>query len=222
LPDRRPFDVEAYIASTRAKGCFICGLVSGDPAFAHHMVFEDDFAVAFLNKHPPLAGYVLVCPKAHREQVTGDFSREDYLRLQALVYDVCEALRRTLEVERVYVLSLGSQQANRHVHWHVAPLPPGVPLKEQQFKALDVERVGVLAMDDAEMADLARRIASALASVRAEPWRHGPVSPLGAHPRTSRSLKPITAPGVVSAATAASSRAWPSAISSSVRCSKVE
>ena len=168
MPERRPFDVEAYVASFRTRRCFICGLVDGDPDFAHHLVFEDDFAVAFLNKNPPLAGYVLVCPKAHREQVTGDFSRDDYLRLQALVYDVSEALRRTLEVERVYILSLGSQQGNRHVHWHVAPLPPGVPLKEQQFKALDVERTGVLVMDEAEMADLARRIAGALVSVRAE------------------------------------------------------
>jgi histidine triad (HIT) family protein len=162
LPDRVPFDVEAYVASIGTRPCFICGLVAGDPAFAHHIVFEDDFAVAFLNKYPPLAGYTLVCPKAHREQVTGDFSREDYLRLQALVFDVSEALRRTLDVERVYILSLGSQQANRHVHWHVAPLPPGVPLKEQQFAALNVEHAGVLVMDDAEMADLARRISQAM------------------------------------------------------------
>jgi hypothetical protein len=53
------------------------------------------------------------------------------------------------------------------VHWHVAPLPPGVPLEEQQFAALDVVRAGVLVMDEAEMADLAGRIADALASVRA-------------------------------------------------------
>jgi diadenosine tetraphosphate (Ap4A) HIT family hydrolase len=40
--------------------------------------------------------------------------------------------------ERRYVLSLGSQQGNRHVHWHVVPLPPGVPYHEQQTALFDV------------------------------------------------------------------------------------
>jgi diadenosine tetraphosphate (Ap4A) HIT family hydrolase len=71
---------------------------------------------------------------------------------------------RVVPTERLYVLSLGSQQANRHVHWHVAPLPPGVPLDEQQFAALDVTRAGVLRLSDAEMADLARRIGEALSA----------------------------------------------------------
>lgn len=41
-----------------------------------------------LNKYPVLYGYSLVVPKAHKEQVTGDFSQEEYLRLQALIYAV--------------------------------------------------------------------------------------------------------------------------------------
>jgi ATP adenylyltransferase len=53
-------------------------------------------------------------------------------------------------------MSLGSQSGNRHVHWHVAPLPPGVPYQEQQFAAFSWDR-GVLALPD-DMADLARRI----------------------------------------------------------------
>jgi diadenosine tetraphosphate (Ap4A) HIT family hydrolase len=162
LPERRKFDVASYVESIRTRPCFICGLVAGDPAFAHHVVYEDDFAIAFLNKFPTLLGYVLVCPKAHLEQVTGDFSQEDYLRLQGVVYAVSQALRDVLEVERVYVLSLGSQQGNRHVHWHVATLPPGVAPEDQQFAALDTERAGYLAMDEAEMQQLASQIAGAI------------------------------------------------------------
>jgi histidine triad (HIT) family protein len=162
LPERRKFDVASYVESIRTRPCFICGLVAGDPAFAHHVVYEDDFAIAFLNKFPTLLGYVLVCPKAHLEQVTGDFSQEDYLRLQGVVYAVSQALRDVLEVERVYVLSLGSQQGNRHVHWHVAALPPGVAPEDQQFAALDTERAGYLAMDEAEMQQLASQIAGAI------------------------------------------------------------
>ena len=162
MPNRQKFDVEQYLKTVRDRPCFVCGLVSGDPGFAHHIVFEDDFAVAFLNKYPPLVGYVLVCPKAHLEQVTGDISPEDYLRLQAIVYAVSEALRTVLEVERIYILSLGSQSGNRHIHWHVAPLPPGVPFEHQQFAALDLERAGVLAMDEPEMTQLASKIAQAI------------------------------------------------------------
>jgi len=93
----------------------------------------------------------------HREQVTGDFAVEEYLLLQGAVYRVAEAVRHTVEPERVYILSLGSQQGNRHVHWHIAPLPPGVPFKEQQLAALSIQK-GVLDISDKEMAKLAGRI----------------------------------------------------------------
>jgi ATP adenylyltransferase len=161
MSERRAFDLEAYIERITRGPCFICALVAGDPDYRHHVVYEDDWAIAFLNKHPTLAGYTLVSPKPHREQVTSDFTAEEYHRLQELVRRVGEAVRRVTGAERVYILSLGSQQANSHVHWHVAPLPPGVPPEAQQFAALDVTR-GVLALSDAEMADLARRIGDEL------------------------------------------------------------
>ena len=66
-------------------------------------------------------------------------------------------MRRTVPTERLYVLSLGSREANRHVHWHVAPLPPGVPFDEQQLEALSPER-GVLDVPDEELAALGERL----------------------------------------------------------------
>jgi hypothetical protein len=62
--------------------------------------------------------------------------------------------------ERLYVLSLGSQQGNRHVHWHIAPLPPGLPFDQQQFAALDTDVCLDLAEDDFEV--LAERIRAEL------------------------------------------------------------
>jgi diadenosine tetraphosphate (Ap4A) HIT family hydrolase len=155
---RVPFELESYVERATKGPCFICRLVAGDPEYRHHIVYEDDHAIAFLNKYPTLVGHTLVCPKEHREQVTGDFTEAEYLSLQGLVWRVGEAVRRVTGAERVYIASLGSQQANRHVHWHVAPLPPGVPLEEQQFVAMDATKVGVVAMSEAEMADLAARI----------------------------------------------------------------
>ncbi|MEO8355185.1 MAG: hypothetical protein ABI621_04670 [Chloroflexota bacterium] len=65
--------------------------------------------------------------------------------------------KRTVDAERIYVLSLGSQQGNRHVHWHIAPLPHGVPFKQQQLEALNVEN-GILEISYEEMEELAGRI----------------------------------------------------------------
>lgn len=79
------------------------------------------------------------------------------MALQRAVYRVAEAVRRTVETERLYLLSLGSQQGNRHVHWHVAPLPAGVPFEQQQLEALRSE-YGILDISERDMAELARRI----------------------------------------------------------------
>jgi ATP adenylyltransferase len=99
----------------------------------------------------------LVAPARHQEQVTGDFTMQEYLALQQVVYRTAEAVRKAVSTERVYILSLGSQQGNRHVHWHIAPLPPGVPFKQQQLEMLRVEN-GILDIPDHEMKKLVRLI----------------------------------------------------------------
>ena len=152
---RRLIDHEA-IRKQIAGRCFICEMLSGNPEYAHNLVYEDDKTVAFLNRYPPLYGYVLVAPREHREQVTGDFSRDDYLALQSVIHRVSEAVRHVVPTARLYILSLGSQEANSHVHWHVAPLPSGVPFDQQQFAALDAKVY--LDLSDEEMANLAARI----------------------------------------------------------------
>lgn len=157
----KPFDMAAYVARITTGPCFICQIVAGNPARPHHIIYEDEQAIAFLNAYPPLYGYVLVAPRQHREQVTGDFALAEYLQLQAVIYRVTEAVRRVVPAERVYLLSLGSQQGNSHVHWHIAPLPPGVPFHRQQLAALQVED-GILDLSEAGMSALAAQIRAAL------------------------------------------------------------
>jgi diadenosine tetraphosphate (Ap4A) HIT family hydrolase len=161
LSQRQPFDTEAYIHRSQHGPCFICQIVAGNSEYRHHVIYEDDTAIVFLNKYPTLYGYILVAPREHREHVTGDFTLEEYLALQRLIYRVAEALRQVVPTERVYILSLGSQQGNRHVHWHIAPLPLGVPYREQQLEALRMEK-GVLALPDEEMSSLAQQIREAM------------------------------------------------------------
>lgn len=162
MDERKPFDLGAYTADIATRPCFICKLVQGDPAFAHHIIADDDDTIIFLSKYPTQRGYALVCPKAHREDLAEGLSRDDYLSLQAKVHRLSLALKRVFDAERIYVLSLGSQQGNRHLHFHVVPLPKGVPYEQQQYHALMAEH-GVLQIPDTEMAATAREIGKAYA-----------------------------------------------------------
>ena len=160
---RQPFDLKTYIRDIQTRPCFIYEIVAGNPAYTHEIIYQDDAAIAFLNKYPPLYGYVLVAPREHREQVTGDFTSEEYLILQQTIYWVAEAVRHVVKPERVYILSLGSQQGNQHVHWHIAPLPADVPFEQQQLEALRVEN-GFLQLSNDELALLTTQLREALNS----------------------------------------------------------
>jgi len=166
MSPRRRIDFEA-VRSELAGRCFICELLAGNPEYAHHVVYEDELAIAFLQRFQTLYGYVLVAPKEHREHVVADFSEDEYLELQRVIHLVGRALCRAVPTERLYVLSLGSQEGNRHIHWHLAPLPPGVPFEEQQLVALDSD-LG-LVLDEVELKELAARIREGLAQTGKDP-----------------------------------------------------
>jgi len=158
----RPFDLEAYVRRSREGPCFVCAFLAGDPEYRHHLVYEDEETVGFLSRYPTLRGYCLVAPRDHVESWLDDLDEARFLRFQAVVRRVGRAVAATVPTERMYSMSLGSQQGNAHLHWHLAPLPPGVPYERQQFRAVMAQH-GVLDVDDAEQADLARRIRAAAA-----------------------------------------------------------
>jgi histidine triad (HIT) family protein/ATP adenylyltransferase len=160
-PERSAFDIEQYVRRVREGPCFICAFVAGDPEYRHHVVLEDDDAVVFLSRYPTLLGYCLVAPKRHIENWVTDMAAPEFLRFQGVVHRVASAIAATLPTERMYSMSLGSQDGTAHLHWHVVPLPPGVPYHEQQFHALMASE-GVLAVDDSTQAALAMDISSHL------------------------------------------------------------
>ena len=100
-------------------------------------------------------------PRRHVEDVVRDLTPAEYLALQAAVHRVATAVCAVVQPERTYILSLGSMQGNAHVHWHIAPLPPGVPYREQQFHALMTEN-GIVAQTPGEVAVLGAAIRAAL------------------------------------------------------------
>lgn len=156
-----PFDVDKLVGRATSGRCFICEYLKGTTDYEHVRICETDLAVAFLSKYPTLFGQVIVAPREHREQVTGDFSETEYLEMQRFIFRIAEGVRQVLSPERIYVLSLGSQAANSHVHWHVAPLPRGVPLEQQQFHALMHEN-GAIEVTHEEQLEFARKLQSAI------------------------------------------------------------
>ena len=163
VSQRLPFDMAAYERRSREGPCFICAIAAGQPEYRDPtvMIYEDADVLVFLNRYPTLRGYTLVCPRRHVEHVIGDVSEEEYLRIQRWVYRVGHAVQQVVPTERLYLLSLGSQQGNRHVHWHVAPLPPGVAYQDQQLAALSMSR-GILSIPPDEMTQVAHQIRSRL------------------------------------------------------------
>ncbi|GAA4979960.1 diadenosine tetraphosphate (Ap4A) HIT family hydrolase [Nonomuraea thailandensis] len=162
LERKVPFDVAAYVERVKSRPCFICAIVAGDPGHAdEQIVYEDERHLAFLPRHPTVPGYVLVSPKRHVEHVVRDLGEHDFHAIMGLVRRVALAVESVVPSERTYVLSLGSQQGNAHLHWHVAALPPGIPYEEQQFHALMSEN-GVLPRTREQAEELAARLRAAL------------------------------------------------------------
>jgi diadenosine tetraphosphate (Ap4A) HIT family hydrolase len=163
LPTRRPFDLDAYVHRSRTGPCFVCAILEGHPDYRHDDVYEGPDIIAFLALYPTLLGHCIIAPKQHVEDWVHDLSEDQFSRLQVVVQRVARAVAATLPTERMYSFSLGSRQGNAHLHWHVTPLPPGVPYAEQQFKALMSES-GVLDVSPESQTDLAARIRSRLLS----------------------------------------------------------
>ena len=133
----------------------MCATLAGDRP--HHEVYEDADTIAFLARPVTLLGYCIVAPKRHVEDWVRELDENEFMTLQRVVHRVAEAVSEVVPTERMYSLSLGSKQGNAHLHWHVAPLPPGVPYGRQQYYALMMEN-GVLDVDDSSQAALARDI----------------------------------------------------------------
>jgi diadenosine tetraphosphate (Ap4A) HIT family hydrolase len=132
-------------------------MVAGGGRLPKSLIYEDDLALVFLDGYPRAYGYTLVAPKEHREQVTDDFTLQEYIELQKLVYRVTEAVREEVGASECTSTPSAPIRATPIVHWHVVPLPPGVPYGEQQGNWTRWSK-GVLKIPPEEMAALAVRI----------------------------------------------------------------
>ena len=157
-------DLAAYVDELRERNergeCFICDLVQHGHQQGH-IVFEDEVAVAFLPRRLTMPGRVLLAPRQHRTEVVDDFTEAEYISLQRRVHRVGRAVTTAFETERLYIFSFGARDGVAHVHWHIAALPPGVPLMEQQHNAVMMEK-GHLDLSASDMEIIAEKIRAAL------------------------------------------------------------
>lgn len=160
MKERLGFDEATYARRVSVGPCFVCATVQHHPDYVHELLYDDGRTIAFLSKYPTVIGYAIVAPKAHVERWE-EQSIDDHLAVQRVVHQVARALSAALPTDRIYVLSLGSRQGNAHVHWHVAPLPPGVPYDQQQFSAVMSEN-GIVDISDAEQSNLATELRHAV------------------------------------------------------------
>jgi diadenosine tetraphosphate (Ap4A) HIT family hydrolase len=158
-PAKTVLDLGQYARRISEGPCFVCAFTAGHPDYRHHLVYETDDTIVFLNRYPTLLGYCLVAPKRHLESWVHDMEQSEFLHFQGIVHAVARAIVAVLPTERMYSMSLGSKHGNAHLHWHLAPLPPGVPPDQQQLHAVMAEN-GILKINDTTQAALALKIGS--------------------------------------------------------------
>lgn len=154
---RIDFDYDEYHKRIRKNPCLFCSLASGaqkNPS--EYFVYEDDFAAVILDRYPTQLGYCLVFPKVHYELVQL-LDEQVFLHLQSIVLLTVKAISFAIDVERIYTACLGSQLLTPHIHYHIAPIPHGLPLEKQQWNSMDKSR-GVIEYSPKVFNELANKI----------------------------------------------------------------
>jgi len=165
------FEFDKYHKRIREGPCLFCSLANHDvDVTQEHYLYEDEFAIVVLDRYPTQYGYSLVFPRQHVEQIFL-LDTETYLRLQAIVHKTVKAVQLATGAERVYTACLGSQLLSPHIHYHVVPIFPGLPLEDQQWNALDKSR-GVLKYSEQTFSEVATKIMYAMKKIAGEDKDH--------------------------------------------------
>ena len=109
--------------------CVFCAIAAGEiPCFK---VFEDDFALAYLDINPFSEGHTLVIPKAHTTGLL-DTPEETLAALLARVKKVAAHLKSALGCDGFHILQNNGAAAGQtvgHIHFHIVPRREGDPIE---------------------------------------------------------------------------------------------
>lgn len=107
--------------------CIFCDIA--ERKIPAHVVYDDDVAIAFLDKTPLFHGHVLVVPRAHvvtLPELAGDIVGPFFARVQA----IARAVPSALNAQGTFVaMNNVVSQSVAHLHVHVVPRTKGDGLK---------------------------------------------------------------------------------------------
>lgn len=121
-----------------------------------HKVWEDDAVLAFMDLFPQSRGHTLVISKGSRARNLLDVEPEHLNALMLGVQRTARAMRAALEPDGIIVTQFNGSAAGQtvfHLHVHLIPRWEGEAL---------ARHAGAAPADGAELAELARAIASKL------------------------------------------------------------
>ena len=124
--------------------CVFCAIAAGEiPCFK---VFEDDFALAYLDVNPFSEGHTLVIPKSHTTGLL-DTPEETLAALLARVKKVAAHIKTALGCDGFHILQNNGAAAGQtvgHIHFHIVPRREGDPI-EFANRPGDMEHLKALA-----------------------------------------------------------------------------
>lgn len=99
------------------KNCLFCKISKSE--IQTHTIYEDDYVLAFLDKHPINPGHILVIPKKHK----ADFYKLDdnlYSKLMFAVKKLADVVNDLTQPKKVGLIIAGWDV--EHTHIHIVPM----------------------------------------------------------------------------------------------------
>jgi len=93
--------------------CVFCKIFSGE--ISSHKVYEDEYTVAILDKHPINPGHVLVIPKSHESDF---YNLEDdlYQKAMSVVKRLSRTVQEIMKPKKVGLVIAGWDVPHTHIH----------------------------------------------------------------------------------------------------------
>lgn len=129
--------------------CVFCKIIEKE--IPSYKVYEDESFLAFLDIRPLNLGHTLVIPKEHYRWVWDVPNIDEYFKV---VGKIANALRKTLNTERVVSLVIGEEVPHAHV-W-IVPRFPG----DGHGGSIDLKNIKEISKE--EMEKVAKKIREAL------------------------------------------------------------
>jgi len=101
--------------------CIFCKIIKKE--IPGHIIYEDDYTLAFLDIAPVLPGHVLVVPKKHAVQLQ-DVDDVMLCHTMETVKKIAEAMKDTLGVKGYNIIVNNGETAGQlinHFHFHIIP-----------------------------------------------------------------------------------------------------